>query len=219
MPRTVAPVRCRAGRQGGPPDHPALISLHLPAGQWMGGSLLHGHRVVQGAVEDGHEGLRAVAVLEKRHLRTEPRSAALRAGRLVCSTLRTVCRCHRITSGFVSSPYSAFGMPERGFCPSCTGRRMADTAARLTDNVFPMNVPVRQWVLSLPFDLRMDVPSVISVQWQQAAIVQKSPRSDIDWLTTASCFRMCSRSSYESFGAGTTGGPRRPVTKRSAQAR
>jgi len=37
----------------------------------------------------------------------------------------------------------------RGFCPSCTTRRMQDTAARLVDQVFP-RVPVRQWVLSLP---------------------------------------------------------------------
>jgi hypothetical protein len=31
---------------------------------------------------------------------------------------------------------------------------MADTAARLVDNVFPENVPVRQWVLSLPLEIR-----------------------------------------------------------------
>jgi len=31
---------------------------------------------------------------------------------------------------------------------------MADTAARLVDNVFPLNVPVRQWVLSLPVEIR-----------------------------------------------------------------
>lgn len=31
---------------------------------------------------------------------------------------------------------------------------MADTAARLVDNVFPTNVPVRQWVLSLPIEIR-----------------------------------------------------------------
>ena len=30
---------------------------------------------------------------------------------------------------------------------------MADTAAHLVDNVFP-KVPVRQWVLSLPFEIR-----------------------------------------------------------------
>jgi hypothetical protein len=31
---------------------------------------------------------------------------------------------------------------------------MADTAARLIDHVFPTGVPVRQWVLSLPFEIR-----------------------------------------------------------------
>ena len=48
----------------------------------------------------------------------------------------------------------AFSCKRRGFCPSCTGRRMADTAARLVDNVFPVNLPVRQWVLSLPMNIR-----------------------------------------------------------------
>ena len=47
-------------------------------------------------------------------------------------------------------PFSCKG---RGFCPSCTGRRMSDTAAHLVDRVFP-TVPIRQWVLSLPFALR-----------------------------------------------------------------
>jgi hypothetical protein len=41
----------------------------------------------------------------------------------------------------------------RAFCPSCGGRRMADTAAHLVDRVLP-EVPVRQWVLSLPWQLR-----------------------------------------------------------------
>ena len=41
----------------------------------------------------------------------------------------------------------------RGFCPSCLGRRMAQTAAHLVDEVLPA-VPVRQWVLSLPIPLR-----------------------------------------------------------------
>lgn len=47
----------------------------------------------------------------------------------------------------------AFSCKGRGFCPSCGGRRMADTAARLVDSVLPA-VPVRQWVLTLPFGLR-----------------------------------------------------------------
>jgi hypothetical protein len=41
----------------------------------------------------------------------------------------------------------------RGICPSCNTRRMAETAAHLVDHVFPQ-VPVRQWVLSLPKRLR-----------------------------------------------------------------
>jgi putative transposase/transposase-like zinc-binding protein len=43
----------------------------------------------------------------------------------------------------------AFSCKGRGFCPSCTTRRMHDTAARLVDGALP-RVPVRQWVLSLP---------------------------------------------------------------------
>ena len=45
--------------------------------------------------------------------------------------------------------------PARGArCPSCGGRRMAERAAHLVDHVFPDDVPVRQWVLSLPHRLR-----------------------------------------------------------------
>lgn len=47
----------------------------------------------------------------------------------------------------------AFSCKARVWCPSCGGRRMSDTAAHLVDRVFPI-VPVRQWVLSLPFALR-----------------------------------------------------------------
>lgn len=47
----------------------------------------------------------------------------------------------------------AFSCKKRGVCPSCGGRRMCDTAAHLVDNIFP-KVPVRQWVISFPFNLR-----------------------------------------------------------------
>lgn len=43
----------------------------------------------------------------------------------------------------------AFSCKGRGFCPACTSRRMHDTAAHLVERVIPQ-VPVRQWVLSLP---------------------------------------------------------------------
>ena len=41
-----------------------------------------------------------------------------------------------------------------GFCPSCLGRRMAETAANLVEHVLPTEAPLRQLVLTLPFELR-----------------------------------------------------------------
>ena len=47
----------------------------------------------------------------------------------------------------------AFSCKRRGFCPSCTARRMSDIAAHLVEEVLP-EVPIRQWVCSLPWRLR-----------------------------------------------------------------
>ncbi|MGY5395088.1 transposase [Acinetobacter sp. NigerLNRRAM0016] len=47
----------------------------------------------------------------------------------------------------------AFSCKRRGFCPSCGARRMVESAALLVDEVFPAE-PIRQWVLSFPFQLR-----------------------------------------------------------------
>ena len=41
-----------------------------------------------------------------------------------------------------------------GFCASCLGRRMAETAANLVEHVLPERAPLRQFVLTLPFELR-----------------------------------------------------------------
>jgi len=48
----------------------------------------------------------------------------------------------------------ALSCKKRGVCPSCNARRMCGTAAHLTMHVIP-DVPVRQWVLSVPFELRL----------------------------------------------------------------
>src|SRR5262249_54386622 len=45
-----------------------------------------------------------------------------------------------------------FSCKRRGFCPSCAGRRMAQTAAHLVEQVIPW-VPTRQWVVSVPIPL------------------------------------------------------------------
>ena len=47
----------------------------------------------------------------------------------------------------------AFSCKRRGFCASCAGRRMAQTAAHLVECVIPW-VPTRQWVVSVPIPLR-----------------------------------------------------------------
>jgi hypothetical protein len=46
-----------------------------------------------------------------------------------------------------------FSCKKRGFCPSCLGRRMSESAAYFADHLFA-KVPVRQWVLSVPPPLR-----------------------------------------------------------------
>ena len=75
--------------------------------------------------------------------------------------LRGYLRCGVFAHGFVRAHCDAcghdllvaFSCKGRGACPSCAGRRMANVAAHLVDRVLPA-VPVRQWVLSLPFELR-----------------------------------------------------------------
>ena len=81
--------------------------------------------------------------------------------RFVERELRGFLECGILAHGFVrvycdacrKSRVVGFSCKRRGFCPSCGGRRMADTAAWLVDRVIP-EVPVRQWVLTLPFPLR-----------------------------------------------------------------
>jgi hypothetical protein len=73
--------------------------------------------------------------------------AYLRCGILEFGHVRVACE----TCGF--ERLVAFSCKRRGFCPSCLGRRMSDTAVHLTEQVLPQ-VPIRQWVCSLPWGLR-----------------------------------------------------------------
>jgi hypothetical protein len=81
--------------------------------------------------------------------------------RYVEDELRGYLKCGVFAHGFVRAHCDscghdllvAFSCKARSVCPSCTGRRMANTAAHLVDRVLPA-VPVRQWVLSLPWELR-----------------------------------------------------------------
>jgi len=74
---------------------------------------------------------------------------------------RSYLTCGILAHGFARARCSscgydflvAFSCKGRGACPSCSAKRMAETAAHLVDHVFP-HVPVRQWVLSVPKRLR-----------------------------------------------------------------
>lgn len=73
--------------------------------------------------------------------------AFLKCGILAHGFIRVACDACR------ESRVVGFACKRRGFCPSCLGRRMCDFAAHLRDHVMP-DVPVRQWVLTVPVGLR-----------------------------------------------------------------
>ncbi len=70
-------------------------------------------------------------------------------------------KCRRLEHGFLRvrcqdcrrERMVALSCKRRGFCTSCGARRMVESAALLVDEVLP-RLPMRQWVLSFPFQLR-----------------------------------------------------------------
>ena len=81
--------------------------------------------------------------------------------RYVEQEFRAYIRCGDFSEGFSRAHCDAcghdllvaFSCHGRSICPSCCGRRMANVAAHLVDRVLP-DVPVRQYVLTLPYELR-----------------------------------------------------------------
>jgi len=113
------------------PHRPEQTLLHRTIREQLGGFLAR-------SAERGHPVPRFV----EQELRAFLRCGVLAHGflRLRCDD----CGCDRLVP---------FSCKRRGFCPACGGRRMADTAAHLADRVLP-EVPIRQWVLTLPYPLR-----------------------------------------------------------------
>jgi hypothetical protein len=112
-------------------------------------------RPVSGYVEDELRGYLACGIL------------CFGFARAVCMTCRT---------GFVV----AFSCKGRSVCPSCNGRRMAQTAAHLADHVIPP-VPVRQWVISVPKRLR----GMLADRPRAGAATTKIFLDEIEWLLLA----------------------------------
>ena len=90
----------------------------------------------------------------------------LECGRLEHGFLRVRCEdCHH-------ERLVAFSCKHRGICPSCGARRMAESAALLVDDVLP-HQPIRQWVLSFPFPLRLLLASYPELMGKVLGIVQR----------------------------------------------
>jgi ribosomal protein S27E len=79
------------------------------------------------------------------HIEKEMR-AYLECGILAYGFIRVRCEdCKR-------ENLVAFSCKKRGFCPSCGGKRMSETAIHLANNLIPRS-PLRQWVLSVTVPL------------------------------------------------------------------
>ena len=106
--------------------------------------------VLYQAVASNYRTFQALTELEGKKLPqhvTKEFESFLRCGILAYGFLRLRCEdCHH-------EKLLAFSCKKRGFCSSCGGRRMAESAAHLVDEVFP-RVGVRQWVLSFPMPVR-----------------------------------------------------------------
>jgi hypothetical protein len=90
----------------------------------------------------------------------------LRCGPLVHGFLRVRCTsCHQ-------EQLVAFSCKRRGFCPSYGAGRMAESAALLVDEVLPEQ-PMRQWVLSFPFQLRFLFASRPEIMGRVLGIVHR----------------------------------------------
>jgi hypothetical protein len=83
--------------------------------------------------------------------------------KFIHDTFRKYLTCGILENGFVrcycktcqAEVLVSFSCKCRGVCPSCHGRRQAESAIHL-DEIFP-NYQYRQWVLSLPYEIRYTV--------------------------------------------------------------
>ena len=92
----------------------------------------------------------------------EQNESGLGLPKYVEKEFRDFLRCGVLCYGFTKLQCEACGRTiflamsckRRGCCSSCSARRMCNTAAVVVDRVLP-EVPVRQWVLSTQFEVRL----------------------------------------------------------------
>ena len=79
----------------------------------------------------------------------------------VDKAMKAYLACGQLANGFArfrcadcrKDVLVAFSCKVRGLCPSCDGKRMIEEAEHITTAILP-EIPYRQWVFTLPFDLR-----------------------------------------------------------------
>jgi hypothetical protein len=104
----------------------------------------------------------------------------LKCGILEHGFLRVRCQeCH-------SECLVAFSCKRRGYCPSCGARRMVESAALLVDKVLP-RPPMRQWVLSFPFQLRFLIASRPEIMSRVLGLVYRAIETHL--IHQAGCTR------------------------------
>jgi hypothetical protein len=120
--------------------------------------------------------------------------------RYVEQELRAYLACGDFSRGFARAHCDtcghdlliAFSCGSRSICPSCTGRRMANTAAFLVDRVLP-DVPLRQYVLTMPYELRKlaafkaDVLTAIARIFVESVFALYRGRAKDDGVETPQC--------------------------------
>lgn len=98
--------------------------------------------------------------------------AYLKCSRQEEGFLRVCCdECH-------AEKLMAFSCKKRGLCPSCGARRMAETAALMTDEVLRER-PLRQWLLSVPHALRLLPPTSPAALTQVLGVVYRVISCDL----------------------------------------
>jgi hypothetical protein len=120
--------------------------------------------------------------------------------RYVEQEFRAYIRCGDFSQGFSRAHCDscghdllvAFSCHGRSICPSCCGRRMANVAAHLVDRVLP-DVPVRQYVLTLPYELRRlaafkaDVLTALARIFVEAVFARYRSRAGCDGIENPQC--------------------------------
>lgn len=118
------------------------------------------------------------------HYRTFETLASLEGKRIpkhVTEEFETFLRCGILAHGFLrlrcedcdKERFVAFSCKKRGFCSSCGGRRMNESAAHLVDQVFP-KAGVRQWVLSFPMPVRFILAKNPKLQARALTIIHRA---------------------------------------------